>query len=111
MIKDRLIASEGQSLKSVKRGEGKILRLDGERVAVYRDQEGQVTKLSPLCTHMGCIVHWNESETTWDCPCHGSRFQATGETLAGPAETPLAAIQSVAKAPQKAPRELEKAAK
>ncbi len=93
MIKDRLTKSEGRSVRSVKRGEGKILSLQGQRVAVYRDESGHVTQLSPHCTHMGCLVQWNSAEQTWDCPCHGSRFHATGETLAGPAETPLPHIE------------------
>ena len=89
MVRDRLTASEGKSLRSLKRGEGKILKVDGKRVAAHRDDIGRVTQLSPVCTHMGCIVHWNQAESTWDCPCHGSRFHATGEVLAGPAESPL----------------------
>ncbi len=89
MLKDRLFASEGKTLRSVKRGEGKILKLDGRRVAAYRDSKGEITTLSPVCTHLGCIVHWNSVESTWDCPCHGSRFKPTGQVLAGPAESPL----------------------
>lgn len=95
MIKDRLMGSEGNSLKDVKRREGKILKLDGNRVAVFRDGNGQVTQLSPYCTHLGCLVNWNAAEQTWDCPCHGSRFQATGEVLAGPAESCLACMNPV----------------
>ena len=93
MVKDRLLASEGKSLRSLKRGQGKILKLDGKGVAAYRDLAGQATILSPVCTHLGCIVHWNEAETSWDCPCHGSRFEATGEVIAGPAETPLEGVE------------------
>ncbi len=89
MIKDRVAATEGKSLESLGRGEGKILRLEGKRVAAYRDDFGKTTVLSAVCTHMGCLVHWNEAEKSWDCPCHGSRFQPTGEVIAGPAETPL----------------------
>ena len=92
MLKDRIARSEVQSLQDVKPGEGKLLKLDGKRAAVYRDAQGNVTKLSPVCTHMGCLVNWNEAEATWDCPCHGSRFRPTGEVLAGPAETPLSPI-------------------
>ncbi len=89
MIKDRLLASEGTTLQDLKRNEGKILKLDGKKIAAYRDADGQVTQLSAVCSHLGCIVHWNEAETTWDCPCHGSRFDTKGKVLAGPAETPL----------------------
>jgi glycine/D-amino acid oxidase-like deaminating enzyme/nitrite reductase/ring-hydroxylating ferredoxin subunit len=92
-LKDRLAAAEGKTFRSVKRGEGKILKIDKRRVAAYRSPEGKLTVLSPVCTHMGCIVHWNSAESTWDCPCHGSRFRATGEVLAGPAETPLEAAE------------------
>jgi len=93
MIKDRLVGAEGQSLGSLPRGQGMILKLDGKRVAAYRDSNGRTTVLSPVCPHMGCIVHWNEAETTWDCPCHGSRFRCTGEVLAGPAERALEPIK------------------
>lgn len=88
-VKDKLAAAEGKSLRSVKRGEGKILKIDGKRVAAYRNDRGKVTLLTPDCTHMGCVVHWNPADSTWDCPCHGSRFRPTGEVLAGPAEDPL----------------------
>jgi Rieske Fe-S protein len=89
LIRDRFAGAEGRSLRSLRRGEGKILDLDGERVAAYRSESGHVTRLSPICTHMGCLVEWNGAESTWDCPCHGSRFEASGKVLAGPAESPL----------------------
>jgi glycine/D-amino acid oxidase-like deaminating enzyme/nitrite reductase/ring-hydroxylating ferredoxin subunit len=89
MLKDRMKTSEGQSLASLQRGRGRILKVDGRRTAAYRDAEGRITLLSPVCPHLGCIVHWNETESTWDCPCHGSRFHCTGKVLAGPAESPL----------------------
>jgi Rieske Fe-S protein len=89
LIKQRLSSAEGASMDDVGREQGKILRIDGKKVAVYRDGSGQVTKLSPVCTHMGCIVAWNPAEKTWDCPCHGSRFHPTGDVFAGPAEEGL----------------------
>jgi Rieske Fe-S protein len=70
-------------------GEGRLVETDGKKVAVYVDEAGQITALSPVCTHMGCIVHWNGAEKSWDCPCHGSRFACTGEVLEGPALEPL----------------------
>lgn len=93
MVKDRLASSEGKSLRSLKRGQGKILKLDGKRVAAYRDADGRATVLSSVCTHLGCIVNWNEAESSWDCPCHGSRFGPTGNVIAGPAETPLERVE------------------
>lgn len=88
-LKDRLAKARAKSTRSIKRGEGKIVDLDGSRVAAYRDEEGTLMKKSAVCTHLGCIVHWNAAEKTWDCPCHGSRFKPTGEVIAGPAEKPL----------------------
>lgn len=92
MVKDRLVASEETSLQDVKCNEGKVLKLDGKKVAAYRSVDGEVTQLSAICSHLGCIVHWNEAETSWDCPCHGSRFDTSGKVLAGPAETPLKSL-------------------
>jgi Rieske Fe-S protein len=69
-----------------------VLQLDGHRAAAFRDDDGTVTVRSAVCTHMGCLVRWNEAERTWDCPCHGSRFTPAGEVISGPAETPLAAL-------------------
>jgi glycine/D-amino acid oxidase-like deaminating enzyme/nitrite reductase/ring-hydroxylating ferredoxin subunit len=89
LIRDRFVGAEGRSLRELRRGEGKILELDGKRVAAFKSESGAVTLLSPICTHMGCVVAWNGTERTWDCPCHGSRFEATGKVLSGPAESPL----------------------
>jgi glycine/D-amino acid oxidase-like deaminating enzyme/nitrite reductase/ring-hydroxylating ferredoxin subunit len=92
MLQDRFRAPEGKSLRAVKRGEGKILKLGGKKVAVYRDGNGRVKKMSVVCTHMGCLVRWNQAEATWDCPCHGSRFSVEGKVIGGPAETPLPSV-------------------
>jgi glycine/D-amino acid oxidase-like deaminating enzyme/nitrite reductase/ring-hydroxylating ferredoxin subunit len=92
MIRGRFAGVEGRSLRALRRGEGKLLEIDGERVAAYRAEDGEVTMRSPVCTHMGCVVQWNTAERTWDCPCHGSRFSPKGEVLAGPAESPLAEV-------------------
>jgi glycine/D-amino acid oxidase-like deaminating enzyme/nitrite reductase/ring-hydroxylating ferredoxin subunit len=89
MIRDRFAGAQGRSLREVKRGEGKVIEHDGQKAAVYRDASGELLIRSATCTHMGCVVSWNPAETTWDCPCHGSRFTPEGDVIAGPAETPL----------------------
>lgn len=91
-VKDRLLGERAKSVDDVKPGEGKLLKMNGEVVACSRDKKGAVTTISAHCTHMGCLVRWNDAEHTWDCPCHGSRFEPNGEVLAGPAETPLRPI-------------------
>jgi glycine/D-amino acid oxidase-like deaminating enzyme/nitrite reductase/ring-hydroxylating ferredoxin subunit len=93
MVRDRFAGAEGQSLRAVKRGQGKIIERNGAKVAAYRDQAGAVTLRSAICTHMGCVVGWNTAERTWDCPCHGSRFRPTGDVISGPAEAPLAEVE------------------
>jgi glycine/D-amino acid oxidase-like deaminating enzyme/nitrite reductase/ring-hydroxylating ferredoxin subunit len=70
-------------------GEGRIVAGKEGRVAIYRAPGGSEHRLSPICPHMGCVVNWNPAEKSWDCPCHGSRFQATGAVIHGPAHTGL----------------------
>jgi len=89
MIRDRFAGAQGRSLRAVPAGEGRIIDLRGDRVAAYRDAAGALSVLSPVCPHMGCHVAWNSAESTWDCPCHGSRFAATGALMRGPAEQGL----------------------
>ena len=93
MLRDRLKGAEGESPEEIKIGHGKILKLDGKKVAAYRGEDGKVTLLSSVCTHLGCIVRWNAADGTWDCPCHGSRFKPSGEVFSGPAETPLEKVE------------------
>ena len=88
-IRDRFKRPDAESLEAVPPGAGRIVRHEGRKVAAYRDPEGKLTLLAPQCTHLQCLVKWNEAAGSWDCPCHGSRFRATGEVLGGPAETPL----------------------
>ena len=70
-------------------GEGAITSVGGEKVAVSRGLDGTVRAVSPVCTHLGCLVRWNSAERSWDCPCHGSRFDANGQVLEGPATRDL----------------------
>ncbi len=90
LIRDRFAGPGSQSLRAVKRDQGKIIERQGAKIAAYRNKDGRVSLVSAICSHMGCTVGWNTSERTWDCPCHGSRFKPTGEVISGPAEEPLA---------------------
>jgi Rieske Fe-S protein len=89
LVGDRLHGPEGRSLDDLAPGEGKLLELDGELVAAHRDEAGAVHAVSPTCTHLGCRVSFNVAERSWDCPCHGSRFDPDGNVLQGPATRPL----------------------
>ncbi len=77
------------ALEELGTGEGKVVKKDGERLAVHRNEDGDLEVVSAVCTHMGCNVHWNHAEKTWDCPCHGSRFATDGTVIEGPAFEPL----------------------
>ena len=74
-------------------GEGKVIKIDGEKVALFKDEHGDLHAINPVCTHMKCSVAWNNAEQTWDCPCHGSRFSIDGAMLTGPASHDLEKIE------------------
>jgi nitrite reductase/ring-hydroxylating ferredoxin subunit len=97
LVRDRFASAQGASLRVLRRGEGKVLNVKGQRAAAYRDERGTMHVRSAICTHMGCEVKWNQAEATWDCPCHGSRFHSDGSVLAGPAESPLDELERDAK--------------
>jgi Rieske Fe-S protein len=73
----------------IKPGEGGVIKKGEELVAVYKDEDGDLRMMSAKCTHKGCTVFWNKKEKTWDCPCHGSRFDKYGKVINGPAERNL----------------------
>ena len=83
------LARKPNSFDDLSPGEAAILKVDGHNVAGYRDDEGALHAVSAVCTHMGCLVGWNETDRTWDCPCHGSRFALNGVVIHGPAVTAL----------------------
>ena len=87
---DWLTGGDVKSADEVAPGSGAIMRRGLEKIAVYRDAQGQVHECHAKCPHLGCVVHWNPAETTWDCPCHGSRFDAYGKVINGPANRDLA---------------------
>lgn len=88
-LKDIPGKAEAEHFLEVRPGEGKVVDVDKEKWAVYRDETGNLQCHSAVCTHMDCIVDWNDAEKSWDCPCHGSRFEVTGEVIEGPAFSPL----------------------
>ncbi|WP_158861313.1 FAD-dependent oxidoreductase [Lunatibacter salilacus] len=90
LLKDYIFYDRNTELNQLKDGEGKLVTVDGEKVAAHRDGQGTLHLVSSICPHMGCIVHWNEVETSWDCPCHGSRFSIDGDVIEGPAYQGLA---------------------
>ena len=72
-------------LGDVKNDEGKIIEIDNEKVGIYKDREGNIYAVKPYCSHLGCELSWNNLDKTWDCPCHGSRFNYEGKNLYDPA--------------------------
>lgn len=72
-------------LLSVENNSGKILEIDGDKVGIYKDSDGNIYAVNPICTHLGCLLSWNNVDKTWDCPCHGSRFNFKGENIYDPA--------------------------
>lgn len=81
------------SAEEIEPGEGAIVRRGLSKLAVYRDEGGALHERSAVCTHLGCIVNWNSKEKTWDCPCHGSRFDAQGTVIQGPANINLKGVE------------------
>lgn len=73
----------------IAKGEAKVIEIDGNKVGAYRDENDELHMVDTTCTHLGCELKWNDAETTWDCPCHGSRFSPDGDIVEGPAFIPL----------------------
>jgi glycine/D-amino acid oxidase-like deaminating enzyme/nitrite reductase/ring-hydroxylating ferredoxin subunit len=80
------------SAEEIPNNSGAVIRRGMRKIAVYRDASGNISKCSAVCTHLYCIVDWNDTEKTWDCPCHGSRFDPYGKVVNGPAITDLEAV-------------------
>ncbi len=86
---DLVLGGDVKSSDEIKRGSGAVIARGLHKVAVYKDPKGEVCERSAVCPHLGCIVNWNTMENTWDCPCHGSRFDAKGKVFQGPANSNL----------------------
>jgi Rieske Fe-S protein len=89
LVKDYLTHRQNEELATLQPGDSAIVHAEGETFAAYRAPDGELFAVSNVCTHMGCKVHWNSVETSWDCPCHGSRFRPDGTVIEGPATVAL----------------------
>jgi glycine/D-amino acid oxidase-like deaminating enzyme/nitrite reductase/ring-hydroxylating ferredoxin subunit len=90
---DWLTGGDVSSVGEIANDSGAVLRRGLSKIAAYRDEQGKLHERSAICPHLGCVVGWNPTEKTWDCPCHGSRFSKFGEVLSGPANSALPAIE------------------
>jgi glycine/D-amino acid oxidase-like deaminating enzyme/nitrite reductase/ring-hydroxylating ferredoxin subunit len=86
---DWLTGGEVSSSEEIRPGEGRILRRGLTKIAAYRDENGVLHERQAICQHVGCVVAWNSTEKTWDCPCHGSRYDPRGRVINGPANRDL----------------------
>jgi glycine/D-amino acid oxidase-like deaminating enzyme/nitrite reductase/ring-hydroxylating ferredoxin subunit len=86
---DYVLPADVESVDQIKPGHGAVVSRQGGRVAAYRDEAGKLFERSAVCRHLGCIVNWNGLEKSWDCPCHGSRYDADGQVFVGPANSAL----------------------
>lgn len=82
-----------EALDDVEAGQGGVIEAHGEKIGVYKDEQSRVYAVSVRCPHLGCQLEWNPDEKSWDCPCHGSRFDYKGNLLDNPAQTDLERIR------------------
>jgi len=93
LVADRVARLRADDLATLEPGTGAMVDVDGDAVGAYRAPDGRVEAVSITCTHLGCTLRFNAAETSWDCPCHGSRFATDGAVLDGPAVRPLDRIE------------------
>jgi 3-phenylpropionate/trans-cinnamate dioxygenase ferredoxin reductase subunit len=89
LVRGRLSKADSTPASELANREARVLQVDGDKLAVHRDDQGSLHAVSAVCTHLGCLVEWNRAEQTWDCPCHGSRFRIDGGVIQGPAKRDL----------------------
>jgi len=94
-FKDRTHKGKPIELTKVAVNEGKVIDVEGEKFAAYRDENSKLHVHSAKCTHLGCTVKWNNDEKSWDCPCHGSRYTYDGKVINGPANKDLSSYKPV----------------
>jgi len=91
---DLVVGADVDSVDEIRRGAGAVISRGLLKVAVFRDADGNAHEFSAVCRHLGCIVNWNSLENTWDCPCHGSRYDALGHVIQGPANSDLPQVDA-----------------
>jgi Rieske Fe-S protein len=91
--RDHLTPGELSGTDAITRNSGAVLRHGVKKIAVYKDEHGKVHERSAICPHLYCVVDWNDTEKTWDCPCHGSRFDRYGKVINGPAISDLGKLE------------------
>ena len=91
-VVDHVRRLTARSVAHLAPGEGGLVDFDGNKVAAYRDEAGEVHAVSAVCRHLGCTVDWNDAERSWDCPCHGSRYDTDGKVLCGPSTAALTPV-------------------
>ena len=91
---DWVTGGDVSTMDEIAAGSGAIVRDGTSKLAIYRTDDGELHAMSAACTHLGCVVNWNKAEKSWDCPCHGSRFDAYGKVINGPATKELAAVDA-----------------
>ena len=74
-----------KELENITKLFNETLKIDGVNIGIYKDTSGHIFAINPTCTHLGCLLTWNNLDKTWDCPCHGSRFNFKGENIYDPA--------------------------
>jgi glycine/D-amino acid oxidase-like deaminating enzyme/nitrite reductase/ring-hydroxylating ferredoxin subunit len=93
LVTERVLGGELPDVSKLAPGTGAVVSVDGDKVAAFRDDEGSIHTVSPICTHLGCQVEFNNAERSWDCPCHGSRFDVDGKVMHGPAVADLESVE------------------
>ena len=79
-----LLKNNELSIESIPENSGGIIKIKDKKVGIYKDKN-KIYAINPICTHLGCLLSWNDLDKTWDCPCHGSRYNFKGESLYDPA--------------------------
>lgn len=88
-IRDRFFKEYSEEYKDMPKNSGKVIEKGDKKIAIYKDEKGNIHQISPYCTHLGCVVQWNDEEKKWDCPCHGASYSKEGKVTSGPAKKDL----------------------